>query len=80
MTFRGKVTGGVVVFDGGVAPPEGTRVTIVAQSVPARAAECDDPLDDPIYRIAELAQPTGVPDLALNLDHYLYGHPKRGDE
>ena len=35
---------------------------------------------DPVYRIYELAAPTGVPDLSLNLDHYLYGVPKVTDD
>jgi hypothetical protein len=27
----------------------------------------------------DLAVETGVPDLATNVDHYLYGHPKAGN-
>lgn len=75
MTYRGRVHGGVVVIDGGVTLPEGTVVTIEAGAVvaPERA-------DDPLYSLAELAVATGVPDLALNIDHYLYGHPKVDDE
>lgn len=35
-----------------------------------------------VYRLGELALPTGVRDLAVNIDHYLYGHPRqcRDDE
>lgn len=47
---------------------------------PARIEPMDPgetlPADDPIYRITDLAVPTGIPDLARNIDHYLYGHPK----
>jgi len=37
---------------------------------------------DAVYRLDELAMPTGVSDLASNIDHYLYGAPRRaaGDE
>lgn len=75
MTYRGRVHGGVVVIDDGVTLPEGTVVTIETPAVIAAA-----PADDPLYSLAELAVATGVPDLALNIDHYLYGHPKVRDE
>jgi putative transcriptional regulator len=32
---------------------------------------------DPIYTIYEIAEESGIPDLATNIDHYLYGLPKR---
>lgn len=31
---------------------------------------------DPLSRIYEIAEDIGPPDLATNLDHYLYGAPK----
>ena len=34
---------------------------------------------DRLYRLHELATPSGIPDLAVNIDHYLYGHPKVDD-
>lgn len=75
MTYRGCVRNGVVVIEGGVTLPEGTIVTVEAQAdAPASAAR------DPLYDIGELASPTGMSDLALNIDHYLYGHPKANDE
>jgi hypothetical protein len=36
--------------------------------------------DNPLLRMLDLAGPTGIPDLATNHDHYLYGHPKVDDE
>jgi hypothetical protein len=75
MTYRGSIQNGVVVFEGHVPLPEGTVVKVEAES-PAVAANASDP----IYRIYELAAPTGVPDLSLNLDHYLYGAPKVTDD
>lgn len=34
---------------------------------------------DGLSRLADLAVPTGTADLAMNIDHYLYGHPKVSD-
>ena len=73
MTYRGKVTGGVVVLDADVKLPEGTVVTVIPAQLPQPER---DAVTDPLYRIADYAEPTGIPDLALNIDHYLYGHPK----
>ncbi len=41
-----------------------------------RAAERD--VADPMAKIYEIAEDIGPPDLATNLDHYLYGTPKVG--
>ncbi|MCC6126108.1 MAG: hypothetical protein IT426_14195 [Pirellulales bacterium] len=71
MTYRGSIQNGVVVFEGSVPLPEGTVVIVEPEKLPASVSAAD-----PIYRIYELAAPTGVPDLSLNLDHYLYGSPK----
>jgi hypothetical protein len=35
--------------------------------------------DDPLLRLIGLAVDTGIPDLAENADHYLYGHPKHSE-
>ncbi len=74
MTYQGRVTNGVVVLEGGVRLPEG--MCVVVQPVEEKAVVTED---DPLYRLAELAVPTGIPDLAKNIDHYLYGHPKVND-
>jgi hypothetical protein len=71
MTYRGRVKSGVVVLDKGVALPEGTPVAVQALKRSPRK-----PSNDPVYRIGDLAVPTGIPDLGMNIDHYLYGHPK----
>ena len=76
MICRGRVANGVVVLEEGVELPEGTEVKI-------ETIDEDKPTvsDDPVYRLGELAVPTGVPDLALNIDHYLYSHPRvRNDQ
>jgi hypothetical protein len=72
MSYNGIVQNGVIVLEPGVKLREGTtvRVETVAQPI-------DPDADlDPAYKIGELAVDCGVPDLAVNLDHYLYGHPK----
>ena len=74
MVYPGRVKNGVVVLEGGVELPEGTpvQVTTIEAQEPAG-------VDDQLYRLGELAVSTGTPDLALNIDHYLYGHPRVGD-
>jgi len=37
------------------------------------------PETDDLFKMADLAVDTGIPDLATNIDHYLYGHPKATD-
>lgn len=72
MQYRGKVTNGVIVLEGNRKLPEGQAV--VVQPVTEKKDAGDD-----VYRLNELAVPTGIPDLAKNVDHYLYGHPKVSD-
>jgi hypothetical protein len=74
MVYRGCVHDGMVVLDGNVRLAEGTPVTVQTAETPAPAV-----VDDPVYRLGELAAPTGIADLAMNIDFYLYGHPKAAD-
>jgi hypothetical protein len=79
MTYRGHMQNGVAVLEGDVRPPDGTPVEVVPIEAPAAAAE--KPIEeDSFYRVYELAEPSGIPDLSVNIDHYLYGHPKVSDE
>lgn len=78
MTYHGEVKGGVIVLAGGVQLPEGTTVEVSA-IVPQPTMPISDDELDPIFRMDELATDTGIPDLATNIDHYLYGHPKVTD-
>ncbi len=73
MTCRGKVKGGVVVLEAGAQLAEGTLVRV--EPIVAETAGAADN-GDAIFRMSELAVETGIPDLATNVDHYLYGHPK----
>jgi len=51
---------------------EDTRVTVI---VPDNGLQ--DATADSAYTIPDLASDIGPEDLARNLDHYLYGHPKQ---
>ncbi|MBE0541375.1 MAG: hypothetical protein IH623_08315 [Verrucomicrobia bacterium] len=75
MSYKGIVKNGVVVLEPPADLPEGTSVRIEPEPAPVVR---DDDLD-PAWRMDELAGPTGIPDLAVNVDHYLYGHSKVTD-
>jgi hypothetical protein len=74
MVYHGSVHDGLVVLEGDVRLADGTPVTVQTIDLPVPTVT-----DDPVYRLGELAAPTGIPDLATNIDHYLYGHPKAAD-
>ena len=74
MIYRGQVSNGVVRLEGDAKLPDGTVVKVETIDVESPGEGID-----PVYRLAELAVPTGIPDLAANIDHYLYGHPKVDD-
>ncbi len=77
MTLRGTIKNGVVVLETGASLPEGTCVKVEPDlAVESGSAIAPAPEDDPLWRIPDLAVDTGIPDLAVNLDHYLYGAPK----
>lgn len=75
--LTGKVVNGVVVFENGETLPEGTPVKIEPLA--------NDAESKPASRLAEMLlshagvidDPDLPTDLADNLDHYLYGKPKR---
>src|SRR5438876_130432 len=75
MTYRGKVKNGVIVLDDKAVLPEGTVVAV--EPLPSKSKKTKE---DPIYKIGKKARASGIPDLARNLDHYLYGHPKVKDD
>jgi hypothetical protein len=76
MVFHGRVKDGTVVLDPGVELPEGAAVLVELELTGGPEAREGD---DPLSRMADLAVETGIPDLATNVDHYLYGHPKTSD-
>ena len=79
MTYRGHVCNGVVVLDDAVTLPEGLGVKVEPMESPERPSEPDD--DGPtLYECLEpfVGKLEGLPpDASVNIDHYLYGLPKR---
>lgn len=72
LSYRGRVKGGSIILESGVELPEGSVVRIELE-----AAGEESP--DPLFGMTGLAVETGIRDLATNIDHYLYGHPKASD-
>ncbi|MBI1747042.1 MAG: antitoxin family protein [Acidobacteria bacterium] len=55
--------------------PENARllVTVLEEtSIPSNNLK-----NDPAYNLEDIAEETGITDLAQNIDHYLYGLPKK---
>lgn len=74
MSLTGHVQNGVVVFDTPNALPDGTVVKVEAIEAPSKPAKRS--LMDRLGDIVGKAE--GLPaDAAQNVDHYLYGHPKK---
>ncbi|MDQ3440096.1 MAG: hypothetical protein M3478_07070 [Planctomycetota bacterium] len=74
MTYRGRVKGGVIVFEQPADLPEGTEVTV--QPISVEPTQAGPSLAESLLKLAGRAQ--GLPkDAARNHDHYLYGTPKR---
>ncbi len=75
MTYKGKVKNGVVVFEDGVALPEGTMV----QVSPVEATEPAVVSPSLVEGLLDWAgKGEGLPpDLARNHDHYLHGQPRK---
>ena len=77
MVYRGQVKNGRVVLHGHEAPPEGATVSVrVLKSRNGgrkpKAPKAHEWLRDIAGIVDDLP-----PDLSQNLDHYLYGTPKR---
>lgn len=78
MTFRGRVKNGAVVLDNGIALPDGAEVTVeLLETRKSKQVEEEVPtLYERLKPLIGMAK--GLPpDASLNIDHYLYGHPKR---
>ncbi len=74
VVYRGTVKGNVVVLEPGAELPEGTPVQVEAAAPADKGAQGGD-----LFHMGDLAMETGISDLAVNADHYLYGHPKAHD-
>ena len=74
MSFTGHVENGVVVFDTPNALPEGTTVKV--EAIASSATPYKRSLLDRLGDVVGKAE--GLPaDASQNVDHYLYGHPKK---
>jgi hypothetical protein len=79
MVYQGTVHNGMIVFEPGIQLPEGAPVRVELVNG-AETKEASDPNDDVLLNMSQFAVDMGIPDLAVNIDHYLYGHPKATDE
>jgi hypothetical protein len=82
MVFRGKVKGGKVVLMDPKGLPDGTEVEVRPVKKRPKAAKAPKAKKSPRSLAERLAPFIGKakglpPDMSLNLDHYLYGLPKR---
>jgi hypothetical protein len=77
MTYHGHIENGKIVLDGAPVLADGTAVVV---SIVERSPE---PKDREIPTLYERMKPfigtvDGLPpDASQNIDHYLYGHPKK---
>ena len=70
MTYRGRVENGTVVLDKPAALPEGATAAVEV----AGLAEEPRGLSSLLKHAGRIDLP---PDASVNVDHDLYGHPKR---
>ncbi len=78
MVYRGHVVNGLVKLDEPVHLPEGAEVKV--ELVPSTDESCVEAEIPTLYeRLRSLAGAVkGLPpDMSVNVDHYLYGSPKR---
>jgi hypothetical protein len=76
MTFRGRVSNGVIILETSKSLPEGTEVIVrpVSGSLPRRRRPAK--VAKGLLKLSGSAK--GLPaDASRNIDHYLYGHSKR---
>ena len=83
MTVRGKIKNGKVFLDNPTALPDGTEVEVRPVKRARKAKKPNKAKKLPPRSLAERLAPfigavKDLPsDMSVNLDHYLYGHPKR---
>lgn len=79
MICKGHVENGVIVLDEPADLPEGSEVEVL----PVQQQEGEEEAEERIPTLNErlknvIGQANGLPpDASINLDHYLYGLPKR---
>lgn len=72
MSYKGTVKNGVVILPPDVKLPEGATVEVT----PEELLPEDDPFLAVVLKVAK-PRPHWPKDYARNLDHYLYGTPKK---
>jgi hypothetical protein len=83
MVFRGTVRRGKVVLTDSMALPDGTEVEVRPVKKRGKTAKTTKAKKERPRSLAERLAPfigkaKGLPaDMSVNLDHYLYGQPKR---
>jgi len=77
MVYKGRIVNGAIVLDEPVKLPEGVAVRIELAETPPTADEDTGPSFAERYA-SVIGKAQGLPeDAAENIDHYLYGLPKR---
>ena len=76
MVYHGRVRNGTIVLEPAIELPDGAAVRVELE-LPGESPVCTE--NNPLLKMVELAVETGIPDLATNVDHYLYAHPKASD-
>jgi hypothetical protein len=77
--IRGRVKDGVVVLDDPKSLPNGAEVSVRVLRRPARKANAGKKkatVRPGLLKLAGKAKDL-PPDASVNVEHYLYGHPKR---
>jgi hypothetical protein len=79
MTYRGRVKNGAVVLDLETPLPEGAEVVVELVATPVEVAKVDGRGPTLAERLKNvIGKAKGLPpDASINMDHYLYGVPKR---
>jgi len=74
MTYRGHIENGVVVMDEDCPIPEGVRVKVELED--NEVSHPHEALSEGLLRLAGTIKDMPA-DMSQNLDHYLYGSPKK---
>jgi hypothetical protein len=78
MVYQGIIQDGKLILENGVQLPEGAPVRV--ELLTERATDESHTAGyDVLLNMSDFAVDMGIPDLAVNINHYLYGHPKVTD-
>jgi hypothetical protein len=76
MTYRGQIQNGVVVFQPAVSIPEGSTVDVTVVSNEPKPGRAEGTLYESLKDVIGIVDDMPA-DSSVNIDHYLYGVPKR---